>query len=90
MDMRDRVALWDAINRYVVTCCGDPSKHVYGNTPRQKAVVDVEAAIRVIEERRASTAAITDRCAHLADSATPDPGMETDPCKECGRYYVDE
>ena|SRR5271166_1496380 len=40
-----KVALWDAINRYVVSCGGDPSKHVYGNTSRMRAVVDVEAAI---------------------------------------------
>lgn len=37
-----RVALWDAINRYVVACGGDPSRHVYGNTARMKAVAEVE------------------------------------------------
>lgn len=40
--MRTRVALWDAINRYVVACGGDPLRHVYGNTARQKAVAEVE------------------------------------------------
>ena len=37
--------MWDAINRYVVACGGDPSKHVYGNTPRMRAVVDVNSAV---------------------------------------------
>ncbi|MDP3767539.1 MAG: hypothetical protein Q8S13_05955, partial [Dehalococcoidia bacterium] len=40
-----RVALWDAINRYVQACGGDPSSHVYGNTPRQHAVAEVEASV---------------------------------------------
>lgn len=38
--------LWNAINVYVVACNGDPAKHVYGNTPRQRAVADVEQAVR--------------------------------------------
>ena len=41
-----RVRLWDAINRYVQTCGGDPSKHVYGNTARQRAVAEVEQVLR--------------------------------------------
>lgn len=41
-----RVRIWDAINRYVQTCGGDPSKHVYGNIARMNAVVDVEQALR--------------------------------------------
>ena len=41
----DRVALWDAINEYVVACGGDPSKHVYGNTRRMDAVCRVENAV---------------------------------------------
>lgn len=40
-----RVALWDAINAYVVSCGGDPSRHVYGNTTRMRAVSDVESAV---------------------------------------------
>lgn len=40
-----KVDLWNAINKYVQTCGGDPSKHVYGNMPRQLAVVDVEKAV---------------------------------------------
>lgn len=42
------VALWDAINTYAETCGGDPPRHVYGNTPRQRAVVEVENALRVL------------------------------------------
>lgn len=42
--MQARGAMWDAINKYVETCGGDPSKHVYGNTARQRAVVEVERA----------------------------------------------
>lgn len=52
-EMQRRVALWDAINRYVITCGGDPSKHVYGNTPRMNAVVEVERV--VFEELGANT-----------------------------------
>lgn len=40
------VAFWDAINAYAATCGGDPGKHVYGNTRRQRAVVAVEQAVR--------------------------------------------
>lgn len=42
------VELWDAINRYVVTCGGDPSRHVYGNTPRMTAVSNIETALRAL------------------------------------------
>jgi len=45
----DRVKLWDAINRYVIACGGDPSKHVYGNTTRQRAVAEVEQVVRDVE-----------------------------------------
>lgn len=41
----DRIALWDAIDAYVRACGGDPSKHVYGNTPRQEAVARVERVV---------------------------------------------
>lgn len=41
-----QVPLWDAINRYVMACRGDPSKHVYGNTTRQKAVAEVCGVVR--------------------------------------------
>jgi len=40
------VALWDAINDYATACHGDPSKHVYGNTARQRAVAAVERSLR--------------------------------------------
>lgn len=42
-DLDHRAKLWAAINEYAASCHGDPSKYVYGNTRRQKAVVDVEA-----------------------------------------------
>lgn len=45
MKLEQKVRLWDEINRYVVTCGGDPSKHVYGNTPRMDAVCAVEKAV---------------------------------------------
>jgi hypothetical protein len=41
--------LWDEINQYVITCGGDPSKHVYGNLPRQKAVANISSVIKEIE-----------------------------------------
>lgn len=46
MTNEERVRLWDAINAYAIACGGDPAKHVYGNTPRQKAVAEVERAVR--------------------------------------------
>lgn len=39
------VAFWDAINEYASACGGDPSKHVYGNTRRQKAVASIENVV---------------------------------------------
>lgn len=51
----DRIALWDAINAYVVTCGGDPSKYVLGNTSRMEAVARVE---RVVESRGEVTSEI--------------------------------
>ena len=48
----DRVKLWDAINAYVVACGGDPSRHVYGNTPRMDAVAEVERAVDGSDPRR--------------------------------------
>jgi hypothetical protein len=41
-----RVAMWEAIDAYAVSVGGDPTKRVYGNTSRQKAVAAVEAAVR--------------------------------------------
>lgn len=49
MTNNQRARLWDEINRYVATCGGDASKHVYGNTPRQVAVSQIEAIIREVE-----------------------------------------
>lgn len=46
---KEQVALWDAINKYVVTCRGNPSLYVYGNTARMTAVSEVEAAIAAIQ-----------------------------------------
>ncbi len=41
----DRVSFWEAVNRYAISCGGDPDKHIFGNTTRQAAVVDVERAV---------------------------------------------
>lgn len=49
-EMRERVALWEAINRYVVACHGDPSKHVYGNTARMNAVVEIERIVKSVRK----------------------------------------
>lgn len=48
--LEDRATLWEAINRYVVNCGGDPSANVYRNPPRQEAVVAVERAIAQLLE----------------------------------------
>jgi len=45
-------AMWDAINRYAISVGGDPSKHVYGNTPRQQAVADVSAIVARVTSRQ--------------------------------------
>jgi hypothetical protein len=46
------VALWDAINRYAISVGGDPSSHVYGNTPRMQAVTDVGAVVARVASRQ--------------------------------------
>lgn len=46
-----QVPLWDAINRYATTCGGDPSQHVYGNTPRMTAVADTNRVIHNLAAR---------------------------------------
>lgn len=43
--MKFEVDLWDAINRYVVACGGDPSSHVHGNTARMQAVAEVGSIV---------------------------------------------
>ncbi len=43
LEMEKRVALWDAINEYVLACGGDPSKHI--GATREKAVVKVERVV---------------------------------------------
>jgi hypothetical protein len=65
MTIQEKVALWDAINQYVVSCGGDPSTHVYGNTTRMRAVVTVESIVGGI----ASAAEYEEReaCAQAAD-----------------------
>lgn len=55
--MRFQRALWDAINRYAVTCGGEPSNHVYGNVARMQAVSTVNDAVRGVLERDAADAA---------------------------------
>lgn len=44
--MRWQTELWDAINRYVVACGGDPARHVHGNVSRMNAVADVNDAVQ--------------------------------------------
>ncbi len=41
----EHVAFWDAVNRYVVACGGDPSQAVYGDVARLQAVEAVEQAM---------------------------------------------
>jgi len=40
-----RALLWDAINQYVEACGGEPHRHVYGNTRRQRCVVAIEKLV---------------------------------------------
>lgn len=48
--------LWDAIQRFAVSCGGDPSGRVHGNTARQQAVADIEAVIRAGEASEVAAA----------------------------------
>lgn len=51
MNRERQQALWEAINRYAASCGGGgPSRHVYGNTLRQRAVADIEKIIGEIEQ----------------------------------------
>jgi hypothetical protein len=34
--------LWDAINKYVRACGGDPSRNVYVKTIRQQVIIEIE------------------------------------------------
>lgn len=61
MNIDDRMKLWDAINHYVTECGGDPSKRVYGNTPRQKAVAEVEQIVRDVEAHAVEAHAVGTR-----------------------------
>jgi hypothetical protein len=45
MTPADQNRLWHWINAYAMTCGGDPSEHVYGNTPRQTAVAEIGKTI---------------------------------------------
>lgn len=40
-----RALLWDAINQYVEACGGEPHRLVYGNTRRQRCVVEIEKLV---------------------------------------------
>ena len=73
-----QVPLWDAINRYVVSCGGDPSKHVNGNTPRMEAVVEVNSIVR----RESSTSAKLEEARGCIKAAELMPG-EIEFCEEC-------
>lgn len=80
------IALWDAINRYVVACGGDPAVAVHGNTARMQAVADVgsivltstgpgyevarELAATWRSERTASFELLDRLAAHLAGGKT--------------------
>ena len=41
----EHVRFWEAVNRYVVACGGNPSASLYGNLERQQAVNAVELAM---------------------------------------------
>lgn len=48
MTTDQRVKFWDAINRYVSECGGDPSRHI--STARMTAVAEVEKIVRNAED----------------------------------------
>lgn len=45
----ERAELWHAVNEYAEACGGDPSKNIYGNTRRLRAVVRVEKALAALD-----------------------------------------
>lgn len=80
--MRFEKELWDAINDYAITVGGDPSRQVYGNTARMKAVaavgriVDQVSAWRQIDDivvedlRKGGNAAAAAACKYRDESMT--------------------
>lgn len=46
MTMEQNARLWAGVHDYVRACRGEPERYVYGNTPRQRAVVAVEDVLR--------------------------------------------
>jgi hypothetical protein len=52
-----RAQLWDAINEYAEACGATPGARIYGNTKRQRAVVEIEALVYPPNESSSPTAA---------------------------------
>lgn len=77
--MQFEIALWEAINRYVVTCGGVPGGHVHGNERRMEAVVAVNTVIQgALARQRIDDVVIDDlaRGSNAAAKAACDRGAE--------------
>lgn len=70
--MRPRTGLWEAIHHYVLSCGGDPGI-TYGNTARERAVVEVEKAVdqELAECREALAMVAKAAVVVLAEHANP-------------------
>jgi len=51
-DREHKIKLWEAIQKYVRACGGDPEKHVYGNTGRMDSVTEIEQLVYEKEENK--------------------------------------
>lgn len=91
--MQFEVDLWDAINRYVVACGGDPGSHVYGNTARMQAVADVSKIVdRVAARQRIDDITIEDlvKGSNAAAARACETGPVYETTKELARMWRDQ
>lgn len=89
MEYDDEVLLYEAINEYVVSCGGDPSRHVYGNTARQKAVSRINGIVEriVMASQRCTVRFISREMARL-NRLHRDKGITVE--VQCPDYPPDE
>lgn len=86
-ELRHKTKLWNLIHSYVKVCGGDPSKHVYGNTLRQKLVVEIERAALPDRDREAEIRALLEEVIRIhADPDAPEfSKCDIEPCMWCER-----
>ena len=86
--MKFEGGLWDAINRYVTACGGDPGQLTCGNVSRMQAVADVGAIIRGALSRQSIDDIVIEDLARggaAAAKAACDRGTESDRLRDALR-----